>query len=437
LSKLQMPSDVYVCANRKVDFDMIQKTIYGADNMLEYGGKAFFYKVLNELSSYMNCQTYIIDSAISLVFWRGQVPLPILGYYIPLHSFILFYMATTLVENWGLYPSYFFFSIAWFLISIQVYNNCRPNPWTRKKSFVGILKMMALGKAGVDNISVGELTVGYSKVQSEGLSNSSEEQIDTSLDTTIRHQELSEQHAARVEELGDQVADTNISSSNNKMSLDPLKPILFPIQLQIVPLMNYLRFVRNVVLWNQPYYTFIITVVSLILGAVFWIIPWGFFVRWTSRFVAWILLGPHMKLVDVFWYSKLVVSQEDFIKQQEEQFKALFDQAKANAKIARLRKEDAEKLRDMKGAIFGKYLSKVPQLCTDLYVEHPKHTSEAKPYIKLQGEENEDRYLFGCSERVHGQKLFGDMIPKLSSSIIEVTEQETAAEKDKNEKKND
>merc|ERR1712151_480793 len=90
---------------------------------------------------------------------------------------------------------------------------------------------------------------------------------------------------------------------------------------------------------------------------------------------------------------------------------AVFDQARKAAKLARLRKENAEKLRDLKGAIFGKYLTKVPLLRMERYLDYPMHTSQAKPYIakaKIEGSKQEQ-----APERIVGQKLVGQMIPKL------------------------
>ena len=71
-----------------------------------------------------------------------------------------------------------------------------------------------------------------------------------------------------------------------------------------------------------------------------------------------------MKLVDLFWKSHVKHWWHSFQRYQEEQQKLLLDAAKMDAQIT---KESVEKYKDMKVAIFGKYICRVPVYKVERY----------------------------------------------------------------------
>ena len=71
-----------------------------------------------------------------------------------------------------------------------------------------------------------------------------------------------------------------------------------------------------------------------------------------------------MKLVDIFWHSHVKNWWKSFQKYQEEQEKQLLLSAKMEA---RSMKEDVEKIKDMKVAVFGKYICRVPVYKVERY----------------------------------------------------------------------
>jgi len=81
---------------------------------------------------------------------------------------------------------------------------------------------------------------------------------------------------------------------------------------------------------------------------------------------------------------------------------------------ARIQNELARKYRDFKRYYFGKYLTKVPILRVDRYLEVPLSSSSAKPFIREQksfGQIAIEEAL--CGENEVGQQLEGVMIPKI------------------------
>ena len=98
-----------------------------------------------------------------------------------------------------------------------------------------------------------------------------------------------------------------------------------------------------------PSHPFIVTATFLSAGLVALILPWGFLLTWIGRILVWGLLGPHMKLVDLFIRAseKKDGTFNDLIKNFD------FDGA-------RLRRETALKMKDMKEIAFGTFSVQVP-----------------------------------------------------------------------------
>jgi len=217
--------------------------------------------------------------------------------------------------------------------------------------------------------------------------------------------------------LGDVSAETSISTNTFNISLSLLKPILYPIQKAIMPIASRLRVARNIVTWEEPYIASLLTGGSIALGVVFLIFPWGFVFRWSSRALAWGLLGPHMKLVDIFYYSKLNadLTHEEELAQAETDLQAQILKRRIAARGARIQREDAACQRDMKAVLFGEYISKIATFSAERFVDIPSFSSTAQPYDDSQ--ETKRRDLF--STRIYGQTLNLDsIIPDVRKAAI-------------------
>lgn len=92
---------------------------------------------------------YVEDSIISLLMWRPQSHVSLMGKEIgiPTHSIIAFVCFASLVEKPQFLPSFFFFSVAWFLIAVMSFRRQAPDPWARCKSFGECFNMLVLGKS--------------------------------------------------------------------------------------------------------------------------------------------------------------------------------------------------------------------------------------------------------------------------------------------------
>ena len=241
-----------------------------------------------ELQSYRVAQYYIIDSVISLLFWRGQVP--VFGVKLPLHSLYFFFVATTLAERPSLYPSFFWFNTAWFIVALQIWRNKSPNPWHQSKTFLGLFSALVVGRS----ISGPPSTIEAHQNEKESMQE--EETWKLRMEKAKKDAEEAEEarnallaeHEDMVAEAGEQVADTDLASRKQGVSLDPLKFVLYPVQMILARICTVLRFIKNVMVWDEPYLAFLLTLASMAIGLVFLFVPWAFLFRWTSRIVAWV-----------------------------------------------------------------------------------------------------------------------------------------------------
>ena len=125
-----------------------------------------------------------------------------------------------------------------------------------------------------------------------------------------------------------------------------------------------------------------------------------------------------MKLVDIFYVSKLEPpSDEDLelriLKERERRRLA----SSAAIAEARVKRENAAKLKAMKTYMFGKYVTRVPTLKEDRYRDVPLPESSAVPYTAQPVPLSELAMQEAGYNRTRlpGQHLVGDMIPKVSS----------------------
>jgi len=190
-----------------------------------------------------------------------------------------------------------------------------------------------------------------------------------------------------------------------------LKFILFPIQQYLGIACKFLRCARNIILWVEPYYAFWITTACLLLSFLCFFVPWFWLIKWTSRVVVWTLLGPWMKLVDVFYFVDELSNEERIEKNREKKLGLQSQVFGAYLKQARISREKAVKLRAIKGYLYGKHIKRIPMFKTDRYADVPLPESMSRRIIgknmaaRLMEQEEEDRV------KIQGQHVVWNIIP--------------------------
>ena len=358
---------------------------------------------------------YIEDALIALLLWRPQFHFQLFGKHIglPLHSMVAFMIGTTLVERPQLVPSFFFASISWIMLSVQLFRRTNPNPWQRTFSFLELAKGLVTGTVGraSETIKAHE----FSDVSLE-YENLWQQRFKKAKKKAERAQQESEEEAklaaAELEAIGD--TDTDISKSKGGISIDPLRAVLAPLQGYIGLLCDTLRVVRDVVSWEESYIAFWVTAGCFVASFVCLFVPWFFIIRWTSRILAWTLLGPWMRAVDIYFYSKIEnMTEEEIQKAREEMLEKRRLRTEEAALAAKIAREEAAKLKEMKKFLFGKFIMKFPTLKVDRWRDYPLPESTAEAYkakpLDLASLAMKEAGFHRL--RVPGQQLHGSMIP--------------------------
>jgi hypothetical protein len=367
----------------------------------------------------MGCDVYIKEAIKTVLLWRCQSPLVLFGMKVllPLNSFLLFLGSIFVVEYPQMIPSFFFMSIAWLLHSTMNFRRNHPNPWRRCKSFSEMFMALALGngfpptriEANQDSLSILE----YEKMW--------QEKMDLNLKKALQAKKEAEDAARQAQLEAQQIGDTQIDITTKKgnaiISVDIWKPFLEPIQGYLFIICQILRHVRNIILWEECYLSFWVTLCSIILSVASLLVPWFFVIRWTSRIFVWTLFGPWMKLVDIYYWSPMEnMSQEEISKLKAVAKKMKEKYLAKRIEEARINRENALKLKDMKQFLFGKFIMQVPVLKDDRWVDYPLSESSATPFRpqELTFAEVTMREAGRHCVRVQGQNLEGDMIPHVS-----------------------
>jgi hypothetical protein len=407
VASLSLPPANFVNVAKKDHFRSARFVVHGEENLNNLDMDALK-SYGNELSAYRHVIFYIQQALFTVLLWRGhyQINIHHCKFKLPLHSLVAFVMGISLIEDFNLFPSFFFFSIAWFFLATNEQRQRNPSPWHKSATFGGLWFTFLTGRTWITEIVpdndelqpliIDDRTAHEVPLEGKDSQSSREAKQMNQMDAYIAQEE---------EELADeQTSENGIETTTGGFQLNVLKPILLPIQKILGQICRILRVARSIVTWDESFYAFAIVNISLVAGTVLLFVPWSWIVRWGLRVVVWTLLGPWMKLVDIFVVEKLQAEGDNLVKRffhsVEQRSLALV----LRRRLIQIRKEDALKLGAMKSYMFGKYIARVPQFKDYRFPDVPRSESSASPheagYSSVQ-----------IVERKHGQKLVGHMIP--------------------------
>lgn len=356
---------------------------------------------------------------MTLLLWRGHFPLKVGGmeFKLPIHSMNAFILATVLVENPQYYPSFCFASVAWLMMAVMGWRRNNPDLWSRCYSFTEIMEKLIIGKCSTLPPTIQPFQ-GYETAKA--ALEKWMKRIEDSEAKAQRAYKEEEELMKELEAIGE--ADADISTKvGGGISIDPIKAALHPVQLILGVVCRALRFVKHILYWEEAYFAFWITIGSAILAIACLFVPWFFIIRWTARIIVWTLFGPWMKLVDVYYVSTLKPeSEEERIEREQRERQERRLAAFQVLSDARLVRENAAKMRDMKRLMFGKFAVKVPILKQDRYSDTPLPQSSATPYERKTMTLAELAMQEAGYNRIRmpGQTLVGDMIPCLETDTF-------------------
>jgi len=390
------PLEFQVLMNDPSDLILAQRTIHGLSKQ-EFSVKNVTDHVDEILSMRHIILPQILDVFSTILFWRchgrlrlfvprlcpqcresgfwNKITRPVV-FCFPLHSIVAFLSAITVVELPHLIPTFLFGLGAYFMFANLSHRNQHPSPWKHSKSFSAMTSSLLWGVSwGGKTIKAYEnesAIMVYEQIRvqkqndlQEAEQICSERALCVTTENTISNQ--------------DKIADSkNIEfeyRTNVEKSLNDINHMI-PIQHVLANLCLCLRYVREVVCWDDANHAYWLTIRLLILSVASYFIPWGLVFLWTCRALVWSLLGPWMKLVEIFWFGWPKGIGNEFI--QDARWK------KIERLLIRLQKERELKIKlsDMKKRFFGPHLINVPQRKVDRYVDTPISLSFATQFKK-------------------------------------------------------
>jgi C2 domain len=382
LAAITPPPPTYVNVKKKRDFKVIRETCLGKYDEEMYSTYTLR-SYIEELQSLQYSLFYVEDALMALLLWRGHFELNLFGksFKLPVHSFNMFIVSIFLVEHPQLIPSFSFASIAWLLLAVMGWRRNSENVWTRCYSYAELMRKLILGDsmAPPHNYKPFENSEAANEEITKWVKRIEESKEKAERDL-IEAQKVEEERLKELEEIGEADADIGTKVGGG-ISIDPVRAALYPIQLMLGIVCRGVRFVKNVITWEEAYFSFWIATGSLFLAVVCLFVPWFWLMKWTARLVVWTLFGPWMKLVDIFYLSKIKpeTEEERKLRQQAEKLKRKLATTEA-ARHARQVREDATKMKVMKKYMFGKFAMRIPILKQDRFTDVPLLESSATPY---------------------------------------------------------
>ena len=294
-----------------------------------------------------------------------------------------------------------------------------PNPWMWCKDFNYFIFALVFGRGP------GQQTIDPKKLaEVKAITNNSdywqarviraEEKAKRRAEEYRKEQE---EYLRELEEIGDVTED--LVENEIGFGIDPIRAYLFPIQQYLAVACNWVRVVKNILTWEESYISFLISTTCFVLSFAVFFVPWSFCIKWTLRIITWCILGPWMKLADIFYFSKQGNSDDE--KERKAKMKLEREKKlKQHRQETQLKREKAGKLRDFKQYMFGEHICRVNILKKDRYYDLPLDSSSAIPHATMRKSLGtlciEEA---GCGlTRIEGQQLEGELIPKVSDDQL-------------------
>ena len=386
LASLSLPPARYVNCSGLKDFKCIRQTVYGGQDMTKYS-IATIVGLISELTSYKRVYYYAYYWVRSMMLWEDTYKITFLGVKtaFPLKSLCAFPMAVTLVEKPHLLPAFALLSVALILLTTMNYRTTHPNPWWRCHSFAELVKMLIFG----DEASLSPETIERrrrGKLETKPLGEKFVHAWDELVDAAVKNAEekakLEQQMEDALEDELKDVPEKDVKMASEVMGIGDLrisKKVLYPIQKVLVKVCKMARFVKHVFLWEEPL-SFWVTLGCLVFSAVlikYQVVERALWLmHWVMRIATWFFFGPWMHYIGYRFFP-----EESSISIEEEEAEKLESIKEHNETMASIREENERlyKLRDFRQYFFGKYLTEVPMLKIDRYLDTPLSSSSSKP----------------------------------------------------------
>ena len=249
---------------------------------------------VEELKGYESILPMLQEAALTVVFWRGHYPVVMrvpqctptpgsddrrmwdrytkqITIRLPLHSVTAFVGGVLLADNFNFLPAFILFAVAWILLATSGHVTGNPSPWHNRRSFLEILNVLVTNSSPVEVIQPNENKEAIEQFVAEKakLEIEQEEAKKKKAEEDLLHQEVKE-------ELDDDEGEVQMGPSGlgPSVQLNPLKPILFPMQQNLEMACRIVRIVRSYITWEESINAFWIVILAMLGGLLLLFVPW-------------------------------------------------------------------------------------------------------------------------------------------------------------------
>jgi hypothetical protein len=422
------PPPCYVSVEKKVDFKITNYTLVGEENPHELSIKTIT-SYVEELKTYQAVLDYLQKAVFTVFLWRGHykvsfrrptIRVPETASFserwtiwLPLHSMTAFVWGVLVVQNFDRFLAFLVFAIGWFFLATMEQVRAHPSPWCRCRSYSELLCILVFGRSlGPQTIEVNE---NIDEIQAHKADTERQEKKRKKASEALKmEREKLEIELSEVDNEAEELDITTKVKGGYGFNFTPFKGILEQVQTFLQKACVALRIGKSVVLWRESYAAFSIVTASFLLSLIIFWIPWSFLIAWTCRIFVWVLLGPWMKLVDIFYVRKWEnLSAEERKAGLQMSFQERYLLILEQSSRRKVNRERALKLQGMKKYMYGKFLMRVPIFKEDRLEYDPLPASTATPYDESLAKP------IVVSQRKWGQQLVGDMIPTRYEDCME------------------
>jgi len=236
------------------------------------------------------------NAAYTVIFWRGHhpfglrvfrcPPLPAgddvsrwdrftksITIMLPLHSVVAFIGGILLVEDYNLFPSFLLFAISWLFLALSGHIADNPDPWKHPRSFTELMSALVANTAPAQTIQPNQNEDEIKKYLAEKAE--AERKRNEEAEKKAKEEEEQQNAVGRLEALEDGVeVDMRTKTGGFNVSVNPLKPILWPMQQNLERGCRVVHIIKSFLIWDESIYCFWIVIFSFVGGLLLLFIPW-------------------------------------------------------------------------------------------------------------------------------------------------------------------
>ena len=243
------PPPMYVSCKKRLNWDVAHYTVSGPSADKEFS-IAKLTEYIEELQNNEKLLPQVVDIALNLFLWRGGYKMSICGISlaVPIHSMIAFVWGLLVSWDFNLFPAFLFFAVGWAFLAMNQHGRNIPSPWHKPLPYGAISSHLLFpGRPNVlikPNENIDEYRAYLKKKEEEIKEFEEEKRLMEAQDEQFREQLEAEIATAESE-------DTAIQTKRQGINLNPLKPILYPAQLELEKVVIIVRIVKSVANWDE------------------------------------------------------------------------------------------------------------------------------------------------------------------------------------------